>query len=576
MSTTSNCEAQSGPAHRIWRFWLIFLALCVSLFLTALDLASVGTALPSIVYDLNGTDSFVWVSSAYTLACTAVLPTSGQLADLFGRRAVLLVAILLFCAGSAVAGSAGSMAMLIAGRTVQGVGSGAIQVLVAIVIADLIPLKDRGFFQALTGAWCNCTANVLEMAFLYVSEYATTGVNIKRDRRGVIDSRCADLNLPLCGIAFGIVFLFLRLRKPPVQSYVASVKSMDWIGNVIIIGSATSCIIALTWAGVTFPWSSAQVLAPLIVGIAGLALALLYDAFVAPFPVIPVAIIKNRTSIAGYVGSFFHYLVLNSVVFYLPAYFQSSKLAPPLLSGLYLLPTALCISPSATLQGIIVSRTGKYRLIVSPRIKHSIAGRHRSWAAMLVGMGLMTLLDADSPIAVTIPIQIIAGVGFGLVYATIFTVMAPLEPVHNASALSFLLFVRTLSSAWAIPISATILQNALRTRLPAAFLATIAPGHDLAYNAIPAISALPEPLQREVRDAFAASFRLVWRVMLGFCGAGLLSVALQEHVPLHTKMDERWGLEEESHAEAGTSQSGGEMCEKDEPRERPCPMDAGA
>ncbi|KAJ8454776.1 hypothetical protein ONZ51_g12836 [Trametes cubensis] len=545
MSTTSNSEAQSGPAHRIWRFWLIFLALCVSLFLTALDLASVGTALPSIVYDLNGTDSFVWVSSAYTLACTAVLPTSGQLADLFGRRAVLLVAILLFCAGSAVAGAAGSMAMLIAGRTVQGVGSGAIQVLVAIVIADLIPLKDRGFFQALTGA-------------------------------GVIDSRCADLNLPLCGIAFGIVFLFLRLRKPPVQSYVASVKSMDWIGNVIIIGSATSCIIALTWAGVSFPWSSAQVLAPLIVGIAGLALALLYDAFVAPFPVIPVAIIKNRTSIAGYVGSFFHYLVLNSVVFYLPAYFQSSKLAPPLLSGLYLLPTALCISPSATLQGIIVSRTGKYRLIVSPRIKHSIAGRHRSWAAMLVGMGLMTLLDADSPIAVTIPIQIIAGVGFGLVYATIFTVMAPLEPVHNASALSFLLFVRTLSSAWAIPISATILQNALRTRLPAAFLATIPAGHDLAYSAIPAIPALPEPLQREVRDAFAASFRLVWRVMLGLCGVGLLSVALQDHVPLHTKMDERWGLEEETHAEVGAARSEGEMCDKEGLQDLPNSTNADA
>ena len=69
----------------------------------------------------------------------------------------------------------------------------------------------------------------IHQAFLYVSEYATTGVNIKRDRRGVIDSRCADLNLPLCGIAFGIVFLFLRLRKPPVQSYVASVKSMDWM-----------------------------------------------------------------------------------------------------------------------------------------------------------------------------------------------------------------------------------------------------------------------------------------------------------------------------------------------------------
>ncbi|KAH9886044.1 iron permease [Cubamyces lactineus] len=527
MSSTSS-ETQSGPARRVWRFWLIFLALCVSLFLTALDLASVGTALPSIVYDLNGTDSFVWVSSAYTLACTAVLPMSGRLAELFGRRAVLLVAILLFGAGSAVAGAASSMTILIVGRTVQGVGSGAIQVLVAIVIADLIPLKDRGFFQALTGSTFSFASAIGPFIGGAIAQRTTW--------RWLF-----YLNLPLCGIAFGIVFFFLRLRKPPVQSYISSIKSMDWIGNIIIIGSATSCIIALTWAGVSYSWSSAQVLVSLIIGVAGLGLAFVYDAYMAPFPVIPATIIKNRTSIAGYIGSFFHYLVLNSVVFYLPAYFQSSKLAPPLLSGLYLLPTALCISPSATLQGIIVSRTGTYRLI-------TVVG----WVAMLIGVGLMTLLNADSSIAVTIPVQVIAAVGFGLVYATIFTVMAPLDPVHNASALSFLLFVRTLSSAWAIPISATILQNALRARLPRAFLATIPPGHDLAYSAIPAIPALPEPLQREVRDAFAESFRLVWRVMLGFCGAGLLSVALQKHVPLHTKMDDRWGLEEEEKEEPHT------------------------
>ncbi|KAI0657015.1 iron permease [Cubamyces menziesii] len=539
MSTAQPNKAQPEPpsgsppprTSRGWRFWVIFLALCVSLLLTALDLSSVGTALPSIVHDLNGTDSFVWVSSAYTLACTTVLPMSGRLADLFGRQSVLLAAILLFGAGSAVAGAASSMAMLIAGRTIQGIGSGAIQVLVAIVTADLIPLKDRGFFQALTGATFSFASAIGPFIGGAIVQHTTW--------RWLF-----YLNLPLCGIAFGIVLLFLRLRKPPVESYLAAVKSMDWIGNIIIIGSATSCIIALTWAGVTFPWSSAQVIAPLVIGLVGLPIALLYDAYVASHPVIPAAIISNRTSIAGYIGSFFHLLVVNSVPFYLPAYFQSSKLAPPLLSGLYLLPTALCISPAAISQGIIVSKTGKYRLI-------TVVG----WAAMLVGVGLMTLLDADSPIAVTIPMQIVAAVGFGFVYATTFTVMAPLEPVHNASALSFLLFVRTLSSAWAIPISASILQNQLRARLPSAFLATIPAGHDLAYSAIPAIPALPNPLQREVRDAFASSFQLVWRVLLGFCGAGLVSVALQDHVGLHTKMDDRFGLEKKVSA-AGSDPEG--------------------
>ncbi|KAL1946355.1 hypothetical protein VTO73DRAFT_15482 [Trametes versicolor] len=527
-STSSDSIPKARTERRGWRFWIIFVALCVSLFLTALDLASVSTALPSIIHDLDGTDSFVWVSSAYTLACTAVLPMSGRLADIFGRQYVLLIAILFFGVGSAVAGAATSMDILIAGRTIQGVGSGAIQVLVAIVIADLIPLKDRGFFQALTGATYSFASAIGPSIGGAIAQHASW--------RWLF-----YLNLPLCAIAFTIVLLFLHLRKPPVQSFTSAFMAMDWIGNIIIIGSATSCIFALTNAGVKYSWSSVEVIVPLTIGLVGFPVALLYDAYIASHPVVPIAVINNRTSISGYITTFFHGLVVNSVVFYLPAYFQSCKVAPPLLSGLYFFPTALFISPSAVVQGIIVSKTGRYRLV-------TVVG----WAAMLVGVGLFTLIDADTPIAVTVPMQIIASIGFGFLWATNFTVMAPLDPVHNASALSFLLFVRTFSSAWAVAISGTILQNQLDAHLPPAFLATFPPRSDLAYSVIPAIAALPPSLQTAVRAAFAAGFRLMWRVLLGFCGAGLLSVALQKHVVLHEKMDERWGMiEREEAVEAG-------------------------
>ncbi|KAI0764529.1 iron permease [Trametes elegans] len=539
-------EPAAAPERRGWRFWIIFLALCTSLFLTALDLASISTALPSIIHSLNGTDSFVWVSSAYTLACTAILPLSGRLADIFGRQHVLLVAILLFGVGSAVTGSASSMGMIIAGRTIQGIGSGAIQVLVAIVTADLIPLKERGFFQSLTGATFSFASAVGPFIGGAIAQHTTW--------RWLF-----YINLPLCGIAFAIVLVFLRLRKPKVDSYSAAFKAMDWVGNGIIIGSATSCIIALTWAGVKYPWSSAQVLAPLIIGLVGLPAALAYDAYFASHPVIPTAVLSNRTSVAGYVGSFFHGLVVNSVAFYLPAYFQSAKTAPPLLAGLYIFPAAICLSPSAIVQGIIISKTGRYRGI-----------NYLGWAASFIGVGLLTLLSENTPVAVTIPIQMVAAVGFGFLYATTFTVMAPLDPVHNASALSFLLFVRTISSAWAIAISATILQNQLRARLPAPFLATIPPDHDIAYSAIPAIGPLAEPLKHEVRAAFSQSFRLVWQVLLGFCAAGILSVGAQKHIALHSKMDDRWGMEKKKKSDAAdveaasASDSGRSGSEKDE------------
>lgn len=138
---TPAVQTEQPKSDRGWRFWLIFLALCLALFLTALDLvclppraplllllahrvwlcsllqASISTALPSIIHDLDGNDSFAWVSSAYTLSCTAILPLSGRFADIFGRRSVMLVAIAIFAVGSAVTGAATSMGMLIAGRS---------------------------------------------------------------------------------------------------------------------------------------------------------------------------------------------------------------------------------------------------------------------------------------------------------------------------------------------------------------------------------------------------------------------------------------------------------------------------
>ncbi|TFK91205.1 iron permease [Polyporus arcularius HHB13444] len=535
-AASSRTEKESEDARsdggRGWRFWIIFLALCMSLFLTALDLASVSTALPSIIHDLNGTDSFVWVSSAYNLACTAVLPLSGRLADIFGRREVLLVSILIFGAGSAVTAAAQSMNMLIAGRTIQGVGSGAIQVLVAIVTADLIPLKDRGFFQSLTGA----TFSLASAGGPFIG--------------GAIAQRTTwrwlfYLNLPLCGIAFAVCLVFLRLRKPPIESYSKAFFAIDWIGNAIIIGSATSCILALTWAGIQYPWSSPQVIVPLVIGLVGFGAALVYDRYYASHPVVPAIIINNRTSLGGYIASFLHGLVVNSVAFYLPTYFQAAKIATPLLSGLYLFPSAITISPSAIAQGIIISKTGKYRVI-------QVIG----WCAMLLGVGLLTILDENTSVAISIPFQIIAAVGFGFLYATTFSVLAPLDPTQNAAALSFLLFVRTLSSAWAISISATILQNQLRTHLPPAFLAQIPPGHDIAYSAIPIIPTLAQPLQAEVRAAFADSIRLIWHVLLAFAAAGLLSVLLQKDVALHSKMDRRWGMKEHKKGGAGAAEEG--------------------
>jgi len=150
-------------------FWLIFLAICTSVFLSALDLAAVPTSLPSIVADLDGQSSFAWVGSAYTLAAAAWLPLSGALASAFGRQPIVLLALVLFFVGSIICGEAINMNMLIAGRTVQGLGSGGIIALSEIIIADLIPLKERGLFMGLTSlvwAFASATATSVDWDYL--------------------------------------------------------------------------------------------------------------------------------------------------------------------------------------------------------------------------------------------------------------------------------------------------------------------------------------------------------------------------------------------------------------------------
>lgn len=155
---------KSPPKGRA--FWLTFVAVVMTLFLGALDLTAVSTALPTITADLGGGDDFVWVGASYALSSTAFLPLSGKLADIFGRKSIMLISIALFALGSALSGAAQNMNMMIAARSmsvcgfsfrsdvsvaVQGVGGGGIINLTEIITSDLVPLAERGLYQGMLG-----------------------------------------------------------------------------------------------------------------------------------------------------------------------------------------------------------------------------------------------------------------------------------------------------------------------------------------------------------------------------------------------------------------------------------------
>lgn len=501
-------------------FWLTVLSLMVATFLAALDTSAVSTALPTIISEFQGKE-FVWIGSAYSLAGTAFLPLSGHLANIFGRRPILLIFLLAFAVGSAVCGAAQSMNMLIAGRTVQGMGSGGILALTEIVLADLVPLAERGAYQGMFGlTWsiASVVGPVVGGAFAQRKDWTWRGLFY--------------LNLPLTGISALLCLFFLRL-KVPHASFKERFARIDWIGNLLIIGSTTSALIGLTWAGVRHPWDDAAVLAPLIIGLVGIVAFLAYEAKVPKEPTVPWRLLSNRTSLSGYIGTGLQGLVISAALFYLPVYFQACKDATPLSSGVDMLPYSFSIAPFAIVAGATATGTGKYRP------QNVIA-----WVFVVIGMGLQSTLHTTSATRNWAGFQIVAGIGFGLLFtATTFPILAPLPTEDNAAALSLFIFVRSFFQAWGVTIGSTVLQNELSSRLPQAFLERLPQGIEISYAAIPAIKDLQEPLRRQVQDAFAGSLSVLWQVMIGLAGLGFLSSLMMKELGMGTAVDERFGLE---------------------------------
>ncbi|KAH9933608.1 iron permease [Epithele typhae] len=500
-------------------FWLSYISVVVCNFLSALDATAVATSLPTITKDLNGGDEFVWVGAAYNLAAAAFLPFTGQLADIVGRRPTMLGCVGLFFLGSLLCATAQNMPWLIAARTVQGIGGGGIINLATIITSDLIPLAERGLYQGLLVLTWSAAAGVGPLIGGTFSEKVTW--------RWLF-----YVNLPLAGIAFFLAMIFLRVRTP-TGTLREKVARIDFIGNFLIIAGTALALIGLTWGGIRFPWNSTHVLGPLILGFILVFLFFVYETFVAKSPALPFDILANRTSLAGYIATFFHGIISITGIYYLPVYFQACKEVTPIRSAINTFPLGLVVAGLAIFSGVVVKVVKKYR-------PANVIG----WAFILVGLGLLSLLKADSDAGQWVGFQVITSTGIGTIWATtVYPILAPLPVSRAASALAFYNFCRTFAQTWGVAISAAILQNELKSNLPADFLLTFPAGAEIAYAAIPEIPGLPDPLRDEVRAAFAKSMSTVWKAILGFAAAGILTVMLMREVPMQQHKDETYGLE---------------------------------
>ncbi|KAH8669159.1 major facilitator superfamily protein [Xylariales sp. PMI_506] len=510
------------------RFYALIVALSFTGLLTGMESTITSNALPTIVADLGGGDSYVWAVNGYFITMTAFQPLFGQLANVFGRRWPMILATAAFVFGSGISGGASNMAMLIAGRVLQGLGGGGINVLIEVIVCDIVPLRQRG--------------NYLATMFGLVALGTALGPFIS----GLIVDRVSwrwvfYLNLPVGGVALLLLFAFLRVNYNKEHTLAAKLTQLDWIGNAIFVAAITSILIALAWSGSTYPWSSYKVIVPLVVGMLGLLGFFLFEATpkLAPNPMMPLHLFGNRTSATAFVLTFLHSIAAYGALYFLPVYFQGVLLASPTKSGINLLPTILVMIPAAAVGGGLMTKLGKYRML-------HFAG----YGLMVLGFGLLSMLDTNSSTAEWVIFQIIESAGTGIIISTVLpAVLAPLRESDTALATATWAFMRSFGATWGTAIPAATFNNRFDQLAPQRISSSeivnqLIGGKAYEHATADYINTLSSVVREQLTGVFSDSLRRGWQVSIAFSALGFLLVALEKDVPLRNELETEYGMEQ--------------------------------
>lgn len=439
---------------------------------------------------------------------------------------MVLLAVALFAAGSAISGAAINLQMLVAGRAVMGTGGGGILVMLEIIICDLCPQRDRpkylGIAMGVFGI-AMCLGPLIGGA---LAEHASW--------RWIF-----YINLPVSAVSFVALAGFLRVNynKDSVRNMLWRV---DWAGNALFAASVTSILLALSWGGTEYAWSSPRTLVPLILGMVGFVAFLgIESTNLIPQPTMPLRLFTNRTSLGAFGLTFIASILTYWTSYWLPVYFQAVKGATPTSSGVDVLPFAVVMIPFSILAGGGISALGRFG-------PFQIAGI----SFMTISMGLFSLLGATTSKGMWAGFQIIAAAGAGLLLqSTLPAVQAPLPEADVAIATATWGFLRSLGGIWGVAIPSAIFNshvNSLLYRIDDPLLRdALRDGGAYARAASGLRNLVPDnstELLAEVKQIYIDSLRLCWQVGIGFGLLGFIVAVLIKHVDLREELDTDFGL----------------------------------
>ncbi|MDH2416282.1 MDR family MFS transporter [Nocardioides sp. CER19] len=466
--------ATAPPDHLLYgRARLVaFGTVALGMLLSAMDSTIVSTALPTIVGDLGGGNHVSWVVTAYLLTQTVSAAVVGKLGDQFGRKRVFQTSVVVFIIGSALCGLSPGMGWLIGSRAIQGIGGGGLTVTATALIADVIPLRDRGRYQGSLGAVFGVTTVLGPL----IGGYFTDNLSWRW---------AFYVNVPLA-----LLVIVLAARTIPRGAGRSDVR-IDWWGMAAVGLGASALILATNWGGTTYAWSSPVIIGLFVVGAALLGLFILIE-LRTDVPILPIDMFKERAFAVCCALSFVVGFTMLGAMTFLPTFLQYVEGVSATASGVRMLPLVAGMLATSISVGLYVSHTGRYKAF-------PVAGG----LVMALGLYLLSRMDASTEVWRSAVYMVVLGLGIGLSMQVLTIIVQNSVPYRRLGvATSAVTFMRTIGSAFGAAIFGTLYANFLDHRLPSALAA--APGVTPDDLATPeSLHALGADVIAPVVDAYA-------------------------------------------------------------------------
>ncbi|GKQ38562.1 MFS transporter [Streptomyces sp. A012304] len=504
--------------------------LLLGMFVAILSSTIVSNALPEIIGDLGGGQSaYTWVVTATLLSMTAATPLWGKLADLYSKKALVQIALVIYVLGSAAAGLSQNAGMLIACRVVQGIGVGGLSALAQIVMAAMISPRERGRYSGYLGA---------TFAVATVGGPLLGGVITDTSWLGW--RWCFYVGVPFAVIA--LIVLQKTLHLPVVKRDV----KVDWAGAFFISAAVSLLLVWVTFAGDKYDWLSWQTYT-MVAGSIVLGLVFVIVESKASEPIIPLRLFRNRTITLSSIASLFVGVAMFSGTVFFAQYFQLARDKSPTMSGVMTIPMIGGLFVSSTVSGQFITRTGKWKAWL-------VSGGLLTTA----GLGLLGTIRYDTDYWKTAVFMALLGLGVGMMMQNlVLSTQNQVEPGDLGAASSTVTFFRSLGGAMGVSALGAVMAHRI-TDYARDGIADLGPKYaagasgSSSTGAIPDMDKLPAPLRTVMESAYGHGIADVFLIASALALIAFLVTLFIKEVPLRTKggLAQQAAADEETPAEA--------------------------